>query len=479
MDGTNGANVAITGSEIVVGWNSLVYLQTNGGNPLSTSDFSTELTSSPSSTQLAETTAEFDTVKASGTSTQQAELQGTVASVASQTAGMSTGTTQEGAEAMEQAAAQSYAAIDAAVDQADDTLQLYGLSLYDPTDFPNGLFSIDGDVNISSAVTVTKAGAPAALSTTIATNANAPGGYVIPSSFTITIPSGYTLNDAAASYLTDMSAPSASPNSADAAGTVTLVSPAATTYGLSTTDTITGQIYFYGGLNTPGIELYLGGGIYLTGTIAGTGGTFGLPLNITFGETNIGEPLPLSSLTLAFTNKSTPIKADSCGSISPLTGSAIDDVASVAAAAGDNNDGYSASGNTAVGLSSIPTTVTNECPATVSKPSLSGLKTGKPAAKFTIKGAAGAKFKTATITLPKGVSGKKAKIAGAKVKVKGQNLDVTFKKAASSETVKITGLTGSAKLLKEKKVTFKVDVAYSENGKTVKASAATAVTVKI
>ena len=63
--------------------------------------------------------------------------------------------------------------------------------LYDASDaahFPGGLYSIDGDLSISSTGTVTSKGQPTAYRYTAAVTGGATTGYVLPSGFTMTFP---------------------------------------------------------------------------------------------------------------------------------------------------------------------------------------------------------------------------------------------------------------------------------------------------
>ena len=74
--------------------------------------------------------------------------------------------------------------------------QLYQAS--DAAHFPGGLYSIDGDLSISSTGTVTSKGQPTAYSITAAVSGGATTGYVLPSAFTMTFPNAFTVNTALA-----------------------------------------------------------------------------------------------------------------------------------------------------------------------------------------------------------------------------------------------------------------------------------------
>jgi hypothetical protein len=108
----------------------------------------------------------------------------------------------------------------------------------DATDFPNNpLFSIDGDLTYSATATVKSKGIPAAYTTTLTTSGGAANGYVLPSSFTLTVPGDFQLNLALVGHeLT--AAQETNPVAADAIGTFSIVSPASQGFGLSATDKI-------------------------------------------------------------------------------------------------------------------------------------------------------------------------------------------------------------------------------------------------
>ncbi len=127
-----------------------------------------------------------------------------------------------------------------------DLTQLIGLAGYDPTDYPGGLYTIDGDAAVSSAATVTKVGVPTqytvALKTTGGAVASGEQGYVLPSAFSVSFPKYFSIN---VGLLGDeiQSSQVSDPPAKDAIGTVTLKSPAVIGYSLGSTDTLTGKVF--------------------------------------------------------------------------------------------------------------------------------------------------------------------------------------------------------------------------------------------
>ncbi len=65
--------------------------------------------------------------------------------------------------------------------------------------FSNGLYSIDGDLAVSSTATVTAKGKPTAYGVQVGTTSSAPNGYVLPSAFTLSFPGDFQINTALAS----------------------------------------------------------------------------------------------------------------------------------------------------------------------------------------------------------------------------------------------------------------------------------------
>lgn len=364
-------------------------------------------------------------------------------------------------------------AIDEAAAAVTSLNPLVVLEGYDPTDFPNGLFSVDGDVNVSSTATVTAVGKPTAYTTTIGVNSSATGGYVLPSAFTLTFPADFTVNTAlVASEIT--AAQESSPPASDAIGTATVISPAISVFvpgskGVDNTATV--YAVSTSSLTQPDFEVYLGQGDYILGTL--TGVTF--PLTVSFGEPVVegqATPLPVSSVTMTFPAATSPLEATSCTSLGSLTGTMTDAASSVAALAGDTTD------SGAVNLTATPTVVTDDCTATTTTvkttlaASASRLNTGSPTFTFRVK--TGTAFSSETISLTSGlkfVKSKKLKkeisASGAKiksVKISGGKLVVDFKSKVTSATIKTKkgAVSESAALIKKikkhktKKLTLKV-----------------------
>jgi hypothetical protein len=340
----------------------------------------------------------------------------------------------------------------------------------DVTDFPNNpLFSIDGDLTYSATGTVKSTGIPNAYTTSLTTSGGAASGYVLPSSFTLTLPGDFTLNDSLVGReLT--AAQEASPVAADAIGTFSLVSPASEGFGLSSTDTVTGSIYVVDVPKDtdPSLELYLKSGVFMLGTFPTS---LAFPLTLTFDGINASalglsstEAIPLQSVALTFPATTSPVEATSCSNLGTVTGTATDEVAALAASlSADTTDGYAASGNAAVAIPGTPTVVTDECAAAGSKGTLSvSKKTKKGTLSLKVAGNGGTKFKSVTIKLPSGVTDKGKKSATVKFG------------ATANKTVKITGLKLTKKEAKAKSFKVSFTVVYSENGTTAVSTAATA-----
>ena len=320
--------------------------------------------------------------------------------------------------------------------------------------FPGTLYSINGDVAISSAATVTAEGAATAYSITASTTgAAANGGYVLPSGFTLTFPSAFSVNTSLAGAELPAS-DETNPPAASAIGTVTVTTPVASEFG-GAGGKLTGRVFVInanGSITRPDIELSFEPGIYLLGTFPST---LAFPLTLTFGEASVAgapDPIPFSSLALSFPAKTSPVKALSCTSLGQVAGTATDEVAGLGAQFGDTSDGYAAAGDTPVALASTPTVVTDLC-APTGAISISGIKKGAPKVAVTLK--AGSKFSSAVITLPTGFSTKGLKLkdlrlSGAKIKslkASGGKVTVTFKSATKSATVTLLkGLSVTKKL---------------------------------
>jgi hypothetical protein len=373
------------------------------------------------------------------------------------------------------AGAAEYATISAEIvsaAEAWDQLSQIVDNLYndDPTDFPNNpLFSIDGDLTYSSTAAVKSTGIPAAYTTSLTTSGGAATGYVLPSSFTLTLPGEFTLNDSLVGR--ELTATQeASPVAADAIGTFSLVSPAAEGFGLSATDTITGSVYIVDvpKATDPSLELYLKNGVYLLGQFPTS---LAFPLTVTFDGIDASalglssdEAIPLHSVALSFPATTSPVEPTNCSHLGAVTGAATDEVAGLAASlSADSTDGYAASGNTAVPITGTNTVVTDECAAAGSKGSLSvSKKTKKGTLSLKVAGNGRTKFKSVTIKLPSGVTDKGKKSATVKFG------------ATASKTVKLTGLKLTKKEAKAKSFKVGFTVLYSENGTTAVSTAATA-----
>jgi hypothetical protein len=343
----------------------------------------------------------------------------------------------------------------------------------DPTDFPNNpLFSIDGDLAISSTATVSAKGVPNAYSVTLTTKGTAAAaGYVLPSTFTLTFPDNFTLNDSLVGHEVT-AAQETAPPAADAIGTFSVVSPAAEGFGLSATDTISNSIYIVDVPTStdPSLELYLGSGVFLLGQFPSK---LSFPLTVTFDGVNASalhlstdEAIPFQSIALNFPASTSPVEAQSCSNLGSDAGTATDEVAALANEFGDTTDGYSASGDTAVNFTGSATVVTDKCAAVGSKGTLKvttkGKKKGQGTLALTIAGNGGTKFTSATIKLPTGVTDKGKK-------------SVTEKFGATAKkSIKLTGLKLTKKATKAKSDSVSFTVKYSENGTTAVSTAATA-----
>jgi hypothetical protein len=370
--------------------------------------------------------------------------------------------------------------------------QLYDAS--DAANFPGGLYSIDGDLSISSKGTVTSKGQPTAYSITAAVSGGATTGYVLPSAFTMTFPNAFTVNTALAGAELPASDEN-SPPLAQSIGTVTLKSPVADAFG-GASDVLTGNVFAINANNNiaqPDLELSFGTGIYLLGTFPKT---LSFPLTVTFGEASVfgsPDPIPVSSLALAFPAKTSPVKATNCSNLGAVTGTGTDEVAGLAAEFGDTTDGYSASGNTPVAITSSNTVVTDLCPATVSKATITGIKKGAPKLDLGLKGNGGTPFTSESLTLPKGLSvkglkSKDLKVSGAKLKSvsgRGTKVTVNFKSKTKAATVDfVKGVYATSKLKKAvtrhktKSLTIKYTVKYAPATAAAANSSVLSVTVK-
>jgi len=374
--------------------------------------------------------------------------------------------------------------------------QLFGAS--DAAHFPGGLYSIDGDLSISSTGTVTSIGQPTAYSITAAVSGGAAtgGGYVLPAGFTMTFPNAFTVNTALAGAELPASDEN-SPPSAQSIGTVTLKSPVADAFG-GANDMLTGNVFAINANNNiaqPDLELSFGTGIYLLGTFPKT---LSFPLTVTFGEASVlgsPDPIPVSSLALAFPAKTSPVKATNCSNLGAVGGTATDEVAGLALAFGDTADGLTSPTGTpsAVSIASTNTVVTDLCPPTVSKAKIIGIKKGKPMVDLGLRGNGGTLFTSESLTLPKGLSFKRLKnkdlkVFGARLKsVRGRGTKVTVNFRAKTRGVTVDfvkGVFASSKLKKAvrrhktKSLTIKYTVRYVPAHAAAATSSVFSVTVK-
>jgi hypothetical protein len=378
--------------------------------------------------------------------------------------------------------ASSSDAIDLSATAVGSLAPLVALEADDPTDFPNGLFSVDGDVNISSSATVTAIGKPTAYSETFGVSSAASGGYVLPSGFTLTFPADFSINTAlVGAEIT--AAQESNPPAASAIGTASITSPAiaALVPGSKGVDS-TAAVYVVAtsSLTQPDFEVYLGQNDYILGTL--TGVTF--PLTVTFGEPVVGgqaSPLPVSSVSLNFPAATSPLEATSCTDLGSLTGTMTDGASAVATLAGDTSDSGS------LNMTATPTVVTDDCTAAVAtvkntlSASMGGLTGGTPTLSFKV-GTTGTAFSTVTVGLPSGLKFAKSKklakeVSGSKiksVKIAGGKLVITLKSKVKSETIKTKkGLINeSASLIKKikKHKTKKLNLSVKAGTFTVKAS---------
>ncbi len=349
---------------------------------------------------------------------------------------------------------------------------LVALVTTDPTDFPGGLYTVDGDMSISSSATVTAIGKPVAYSTTFGVSGAAAKGFVLPAGFALTFPADFSINTALVGDEIQASQ-EASPPAANAIGSASVTSPeiAALVPGSKGVDS-TAAVYVVATqtLTQPEFEVYLGQGDYILGTL--TGVTF--PLTVTFGEPVVGgtaTPLPVSSVTLNFPATTSPLQASSCTDLGTLSGTMTDGVATLASTYfGDTSD------SGAQTMTATPTSVTDSCATTTSAKvkntavaSGAGLTGATPTIHVKVA-TTGHGFKTVTIGLPRGLSFVNSKklateVSGAKIKsvrIAGGKLVISLKSAVKSETIQTkkslihetTALQTSIKKHKTKKLTL-------------------------
>jgi hypothetical protein len=306
----------------------------------------------------------------------------------------------------------------------------------DPTDFPGGLYTVDGDVSVSSTATVTGIGQPVAYSATFGVSGAAAKGFVIPAGFSLTFPANFSIN---AGLVADeiQSSQLTNPPSSDAIGTASVTSPeiAALVPGSKGVDS-SAQVFVVAtqSLTQPEFEIYLGQGDYILGTI--TGVTF--PLTVTFGLPVFNgqpTPLPFSSVTLNFPASTSPLKATSCTDAGTLTGTMTDSLTTLAATFGDTTDSGPQT------MTATPTVVTNNCVNNMATGRFGGLTTGRPT--LTAHVSTTNSFKTLKFGLPGGLRFMKSKglrheVSGAGIKsvrIAGGKLLITLKASVKSETI--------------------------------------------
>lgn len=269
----------------------------------------------------------------------------------------------------------------------------------DPTDFPGGLYTVDGDVSISSTATVTAIGKPVAYSATFGVSGAAATGFVLPQGFALTFPANFNIN---AALVADeiQGSQVANPPSANAIGTATVTSPeiAALVPGSKGVDS-SAQVFAVAtsSLTQPEFEVYLGQGYYILGTL--TGVTF--PLTVSFGlpylnGTQLTTPLPVASVTMNFPAATSPLLATSCTDAGTLTGTMTDD-AGVSALASTYFKDTADTG--AQAMTATSTVVTNQCATATGF--MRGLNNGK--VRMRVKATTGIPFGTVKIGLPKGL----------------------------------------------------------------------------
>ncbi|HTW11491.1 MAG TPA: hypothetical protein VME01_02005 [Solirubrobacteraceae bacterium] len=329
----------------------------------------------------------------------------------------------------------------------------------DVSPFQSGLFTVDGDLALSSSTQVTAAHKPAAYTVSLGTTSAAVNGYVLPTAYTLTLPSsGFAINaglsryelnanGAAAPGSATLEALEAAPPMADQIGTVSLTSPLSEELLQSPTPTANGGIFLInanGNAQDPDLELYLGSGDYILGQFS----SLSQPITVTFGEANLSViasaltgsstlALPLSNVTLSFSAGKSPLVAQSCSAaVGPPSGTATDEVASLAPVFGDTGDAG------AVSLQSSTTAVSDLCAPSASGAHISGIRTGSATVSLTLKGNGGTPFDAAVITLPHGLSAKHLKATGAErsVRVNGQRVTVVFKRSHTSASLALRGL---------------------------------------
>lgn len=386
--------------------------------------------------------------------------------------------------ALKAALGSSYATESAAVVSAGESWDQLSSLISELSPFPGTLYSLDSGVTISSKATVTGVGKPTPYSITAATSGSAAAGYVLPHGFTMTFPNDFSVNTALAGA--ELQPTQEADPTGQSIGTVTLTSPVASEFG-GTGTTLTGKVYVVNANNSitqPDLELSFGNGIYELGTFPST---LTFPLTLTFGEASVfgaSDPIPFSSINIAFPASTSPVKALNCSNLGSVGGTGTDEVAALAAEFGDTSDGGT------VNFASTKTAVTDLC-APTGAVKFAVKRTG-PSFSVTLKGNGGTPFTSATISLPSGVSAKglktkDLKVTGAKLKSVrgGSKVTVNFKSKTKRATIEfVKGLKISSKLVKSiarhktKSLTVKFTVKYAPTGAAAATSTPGSVTVK-
>lgn len=364
---------------------------------------------------------------------------------------------------------------------------LVGLATLDPTDFPGGLFTVDGDVSVSSSAVVTGLNKPTAYTASFGVSGPAQTGFVLPAAFTLTFPASFNVNTALVAHEIQASQES-NPPASSAIGTATVTSPeiAALVPGSKGVDS-TAAVYVVqtASLTQPDFEVYLGQGDYILGTLAGV--TF--PLTVSFGEpivNGVAVPLPVSNVSMSFPASTSPLKAKSCNNLGTLTGTMTDAASALAAQFGDTAD------SGAVAMAATATTVLDECPARAVA-AIGGIKKGKPTLRIRLVGNGGTPFTNENLTLPnglmaRGLKAKGIKVHGAKLRRvigHGRKITLIFRGKTKSATVffaKGIGVTARVQKLvakhKIKRMAISYTVRYTPAGAAAAASSAATVVVK-
>jgi hypothetical protein len=341
------------------------------------------------------------------------------------------------------------------------TLASFGASAY-----PGGLYSVNGDLSVTSAATVVSTSRSAAYSMTMAASGAAAtsgkAGYVVPVGETLTFPADFSMNLGLIKDeipYSDIYDPS---SGGKPIGTVTMNSPSAflITGDLASTQ-VTGEVYVVKNPNpddlVPYMELWIGptGDSHVDAAVLGTLSGVTFPMTVTFGlpavvaldsgsPGNFG-PLPLSSLAVTFPAATSPFKVNSCTAITAPAATVTDFASPFASDFGDYSDGFDAATGSAgpVSLSSAKTVVTDDCPKlTASSGTATGVAAGKPAFGYTLRSTQ--PFSTLTTTLPSAF--RFSKFAASDVSVSGTTGAGTSAAAVTVTKASVSGGTLTLKL---------------------------------